>query len=367
MRLTIQAADLHAVLEVASAATDARRSVLPVLGCVLLEAGPDQRLLAVGTDLERRAWHAAPAEVAQPGALAVAPKPLAELLAAVGEREQVQLTVEGARVTATAGQATVRLAGLPAEEFPAGVDFTTPAAEVSLPGAALASALGAVEHAAARDMSRPVLAGVELVVADGWLAITAADGFRLAHRRVPVAAESRLAVIVPARALGAAVKLAHLAEVARLATDAAGRAMLVESSAGAWSIPVIAEQFPDWRRIVPQDSPVRLRVASAELLRALGLARSVPTEMARLEIQADGLVVRAVDGDQEATMSVAAELLAGGPGRIALNRRYLAEAAAALDAEAVVLAMSGPARPVLLTADGDEAGLQVVMPMHVER
>lgn len=383
MKLTIAPGYLRAALTVALSSVPSRTPVLPVLGCVLLDATPDGGLIVSGTDLDSRSSRTVPAEVSAAGAVALPPAPLRSFLDAVVDSEPITLTVDGKhKAELISGRTRVRVAGFDPESFPVAPSFGDPSCDLTLSAEALRILVSSVAHAVAPDDSRPVLAGILLQVTDGTLTAVTADGYRLAMRSVEVEPGADLDVIVQGKALIRAARLAGDATSARLMVDA-GRSMLqVDTESGVWSMRLVDGQFPGFRRVIPKDAPVAVTVDRDDLTRAMRLIKSAMNEttddkgrtyktvMARLTIGADSVEVSAkgTDGDQEAEITLPATLERGEGLTITINGAYLTDAIGAIDTSRVTFEMAGPASPVILRPAGDgRDALQVLMPMHDAR
>lgn len=362
MKLTISAHALRSALDVAAKAVGRDRG-LPILGNVLLEAAADGRLVATGTDLRARAQKAVPADVAQPGAACLPPKAINDALDAAPHGADLTIAV-GAnhRAVLTCGRTVVKVAGQDAEGFPAAPSFSSPSASFELGAEAFRDAVGSVAFAAATDDGRPSIVGVLIEGRDGELALTAADGKRIAYRAIAVDGVPDLSIVVPAdRLRQASSAIAKAIGAVRLSVDGMRSHLAIESAIGEWSIKLIEGTYPDLsraRRMVPT---TLIGVDRAELLRAAKLVINVMTAIegdgkstratkAILSIGADGLEIRAGEAgaDHEATTTIDADLERGEPLTVALNSGSLKDALDALASQRVTLELEGPNRPILV-------------------
>lgn len=279
-------------------------------------------------------------------------------------------------VVATCGRYTAKLNGLAADDFPA-LPTVESDTTLRLPAKMLRKAIGQVAFATAMDDTRPVLASVLVKTEGETLTLAAADGFRLAVRTVALGATvaQPITLLIPGQSLR---------ELLHALPDTDDEVEL--AAAGSWAAftwphgrllsRLIEGQFPDYARIIPTDPPTRITVPKAELLASVATARvfsrdnSGIVRMAVIPEDDDGPTRLRVDsssaelGDQTNALTVALE---GEPCEIAFNGHFLNDAIDALDGPEVVLGLSGPTTPGLVTALGSESQIQVVMPMHVAR
>ena len=189
----------------------ATRTTLPITNNVLL-ATDQGRLKLEATNLEMAISCWLGAKIETEGAITVPARLLAEF---IGSLPNDKVTISLSPKTKTLGlkcaRFEARISGVDAKDFPPIPkikDGVTTKVEVE----ALRQGIGQVVFAAATDESRPVLTGVSAEFDGDLLTLAAADGFRLAVYKLPLAASvsEKTTAIIPARTL---------AELNRLATD----------------------------------------------------------------------------------------------------------------------------------------------------
>lgn len=122
-------------------------------------------------------------------------------------------------------------------------------------GADLWRSVMAVERSAAKDYSRPVLAGILMEVEPHAITFAAADGFRLSvssldrkgHNLVPNKVLFRKEPFV------AFVKRAKKADEIHITLRGDAWTLVNVQDAESVTMPVIDGTFPDWRQIMPRD------------------------------------------------------------------------------------------------------------------
>lgn len=123
----------------------------------------------------------------------------------------------------------------------------------SIVGADLYRAVIAVERSAARDNSRPALAGIHMEIAPDRVLFVAADGFRLSHAGVPITGHERAGTSV-------LLRRDQLVQTARAMRKA--KAVTLEPMGGDYwlfrapemrlvtAVSVIDSLFPNWRAVI---------------------------------------------------------------------------------------------------------------------
>ncbi|MFN8526075.1 MAG: DNA polymerase III subunit beta [Chloroflexota bacterium] len=360
----------------------ATRGTLPVLSNVLLQTDEGRlKLAATNLELTISAWVGAKVEA--DGAVTLPARLLSEYVGLLTAGEPLHLEMKGTKVHLACGRFEANISGIDADEFPP-IPTVGGGESFALPAAALKQAIQNVAFAAAPDDSRPVLAGVLVTIAEGRLTLAAADGFRLAVRRLDVSASGApdLTMIVPARALN---ELARglpddESEEVRVAATPDRNQVLFQYKSAELVSRLIDGQFPDFNRIIPKESKTRVTVQTGDLLRATRAAQVFARDnsmIVRLELtpperQDDmalgSIVVTATSaeiGDNTGEVDASVE---GEAQQVAFNGRYLRDALESLDAQQAFLEITGPASPGLIRpADGDNSYFHVIMPMHVAK
>ena len=359
----------------------APRSTLPVLGNVLLATdGGQLKLAATNLELTVVCWVGA--KVEEEGAITLPARLLADYVGLLSAGEPLNLELKGKKAHLSCGRSEANISGIDAEEFPA-IPSVSGGISLKIPAPRLKEAINQVVFAAAPDDSRPVLAGVQMSVSGGKLTMAAADGFRLAVRKIDLGDMEipDLTMIVPAKALTEVARgLPNDDEVeVEIAVTADQSQVLFRHRQAEVVSRLIEGQFPDFNRIIPQNSKTRVTLQTADFLRATKAAQVfardnsmivrlnlVPAEggdeaLGRVTVAATSAEIGDNTGDVDA--SVEGEAM-----QVAFNGRYLRDALEALDAQQAFLEVTGPASPGLIRpASGPNGYIQVIMPMHVAR
>ncbi len=354
----------------------AQKGPLPILANVLLEAEDGQLRLAA-TNLDQAIETRIGCRVEEGGRVTVPAKLLADFVASLpAEPVTLQLEPRTFSLEVVCNRFQAKLRGLDPEDFPAlpQVDGEPLA---TLPADLFARAVASVAVAAGTDDARPALTGLLFVFEGETLAMAAADGFRLAERRValPAAVSEPQQLLIPARPLAEAVRICLDAgeEVEIYALE--GRQQVALRADGLLFVTrLIQAQFPDYQRIIPEGYTTRV-VAETEALRK---AVKVTALFAQ---DRSGTVLLRVEGGGELTpgqlhVSASSQEVGGGAtsldvtvqgeeGEIAFNARFLSDALAAIETPQVALEFTTPTAPGVFRPVGEEGYLHIVMPISL--
>src|SRR5215207_8734266 len=202
MKVTCLQENLAKGLSVVNRAV-AARTTLPITQHVLLATdGGRLKLAATNMEIALSCWIGA--KVEEEGTVTLPARFLTPFVDSL-PNDKLALTLQprGRQVKIQCGRNQATIGGMDADDFPP-IPTVEGDATVRLDPSALRKALTQVVFAAATDDSRPVLTGVHTKVEGAEMTLAAADGFRLAVHRLPLAEASKAAfeVIIPARAFG---------------------------------------------------------------------------------------------------------------------------------------------------------------------
>jgi DNA polymerase-3 subunit beta len=329
------------------------RPPVPVLAGLMLDAS-DGRLVLSSFDYEVSGRVEIAADIAEPGVALVSGRLLADISRSLPSRP-VEVTTDAAKVVVTCGSSRFSLLTLPVEDYPALPDM--PSASGSLRGDSFAAAVAQVSIAAGRDDTLPVLTGVRLEIDGEKITMAATDRYRLAVRDLAWTPEqSGLSAIalVPARTLADTAKsLAGADKVTVALASGSGAEGLVgfEGAGRRTTSRLLDGEFPKYRSLLPDESPIRATVETAALIEsvrrvALVAERNTPI---RLSFTDGSVTLEAGSGDEaQASESLDAQLT-GEDISIAFNPGYLLDGLGALDATHAQLSFTASTRPAVIS------------------
>ncbi len=357
----------------------ATRSTLPMASNILLASdGPRLRLAATNLEIGITTWVGA--KVEQEGAVAVPARLLAEFIASLPP-EKIELTLNPRNRTLNlrCARYEANIRGADPEEFP---PLPTVEGEptTTLDPKTLHDAIGQVAFAAASDDTRPALAGVLCALENDVLTLAAADGYRLAVRRIALgsAVPEKIDVIVPARAMQEVARLAADADEAIAVSIAPNRGhVLFNTSSVNLVSRLIDANFPNYTQIIPTRFNTRVLVNTAEFQKATKIAFLFARDAANIvrlqfipgeeEMQPGRMIASAAATDLGDNASELDAIVEGNATQIAFNAKYLLDVLGVLGTGQLALEVTSPSSPGVVKPVGDDGYLHVIMPMHVAK
>lgn len=270
----------------------------------------------------------------------------------------------GARIEG--GRAEFSLSTFPVEDF-----ARPPSGEVgetcSVDSVELARALKQVGRAASTDEGRPVLTGVLWVMDGETLRVVATDSYRLAVSEVAIKqGPSEGQAIIPARALAEFSR--HLSGGAEAAEIKLGSAQAVLSVGKIHLVTRLIEgEFPNWRRLLPEDQTNRLEVPKDEFEAAVarvGLVAQVNTPV-KFHLGPEVQLTATESGVADATEFVEGATYTGQEMVTAFNPRFFIDGLEGIEGDTAVLDLTEPTKPATLGGDGQAGYTYLVMPVRL--
>jgi len=376
MRLTCLQENLNRGLSVVGRAV-ATRTTLPITNNVLL-AADQSRLKLAATNLEMAITCWIGAKVGEEGAITVPARLLTEFINSLpNDKVDINLPSQTKTLELKCARFEARISGVDAKDFPP-IPKIEEGIATKVEVEALRQGITQVVFAAATEESRPVLTGVDAEFDGDLLTLAAADGFRLAVYKLPLATpvDQKTRVIIPARTL---------AELNRLMTDQEEAVEITVNPNKSQALfrlkdielvsQLVQGTFPDYAQLIPQSYNTRVVVDVAAFLRAAktaaifardgsGIVRLVITPGEELTPGKITIAARSEEiGDDVGEIDAVVE---GEEAKIAFNGKYLIDVLGVLHESQVALETTNPSSPGVIRPVGVDNYIHVVMPMFVQ-
>jgi DNA polymerase-3 subunit beta len=376
MRLTCLQENLSRGLSVVGRAV-ATRTTLPITNNVLLETDQSRlRLTATNLEMATSCWIGA--KVEEEGAITVPARLLTEFINSLpNDKIEVSLS-QRTTLELKCARFEARISGVDAKDFPP-IPKVEAGIATKVTVEALQRGISQVVFAAATEESRPVLTGVSADFEGDLLTLAAADGFRLAVHKLPLAASvgQKTTVIIPSRTLAELNRLmVDQEEAVDITVDPDKSQALFRLKDIELVSQLVQGAFPNYAQLIPQSYTTRTVVEVAAFLRATKTAAIFARDgsgIVRLmmvpgggEMKPGKMTVAARSeevGDDVGEMDAVIE---GEEAKIAFNGKYLADVLSVLHEEQVALEITTPSSPGVLRPVGVDNYVHVIMPMFVQ-
>jgi DNA polymerase-3 subunit beta len=348
----------------------ATRTTLPITNNVLL-ATEQSRLKLAATNLEIAISCWLGAKVEQEGAITLPARLLTEFVNSL-PNDRIDLSLSQHTLELKCARFEARISGIDAEDFPP-IPKVGDGMAYQIEPEALRFAISQIVFATASEDTRPVLTGVCCEFEGETLTLAAADGFRLAVHKAPLATPAAVGgeVIIPGRSLQELARLlADQEELVEIAINSNKSQILFRLKDVEIFSQLIQGAFPNYKQLIPQSYSTRAVVSTAEFLRATKTASIFARDgsgIVRLQVTPEGKMSISARSEQIGdNLGEIDAKVEGEAAKIAFNGRYLLDVLSVLRESEVALEITTPSSPGLIRPIGSDNYIHVVMPMFVQ-
>ena len=343
-----------------------RRQTMPILSNVLIVA-KDGELSITATDLEVELVAQANVDVQAGGEITVSGRKLLDICRALPEGADIAVGVSGEKLQIRSGRSKFALATLPAAEFPSVEDIKA-SQTIPVSQEVLGRLIDKTHFSMAQQDVRYYLNGMLLETGGQHIRAVATDGHRLAlcQAELDGGELEEQQVIVPRKGVLELQRL--LSGEGTVDVVLGANHARIQLDGIRFTSKLIDGRFPEYERVIPQDSSNELR-ADAGVLRG-GLQRTAILSNEkyrgiRLIIRDNAVVLQAHNPEQEEAEEELEVAYSGDDIEIGFNVNYLLDAIGAVDGEEVALSVVDSNSSCLIRAPETDDCKFVVMPMRL--
>jgi DNA polymerase-3 subunit beta len=369
MKLTILQESFSKVLNNAQRFTS-NRAQLPILGNIHLSA-EKTKLVVSSTNLEISLSTSVGAKIEKEGEITVPSKTISEVVNNLPagpiqieeEKEQIKITTSSFKST---------LSGMNASDFPKIPKNLKEA--VVFPKEAFLEALSQVSFASSVDETRPILTGVLMLFKKDSLVLVATDGFRLSQKRIKTEKTPEgESVVVPKNILVEVARIGAEANEICFSLNKKENQIIFGLDDAILSSRTLEGEFPNFEKIIPKESGIKITLDKEELLRGVKLASVFARENANIVkflIKKDALAVFAESsssGKQETEIEAKIEAEKSPKDfEIAFNYRFLEEFLHSVKGEEIKIELNDSSSPGIFMDTKNSDYLHLIMPVRVQ-
>ena len=335
------------------------------------------RLKLAATNLEMAICHWIGAKVEEEGSITVPARLLTEFVNSLPVGEKVDMKLVGKTLELRCARFEARISGVDAADFPP-IPKVDEGIKTKVDTATLRQAINQVAFAAATEESRPVLTGVDAQFEGNLVTLAAADGFRLAVYRMPLATavKEKAEVIIPGRTLNEINRLiADDEETVDITVNPNKSQVMFHLKKTQLVSQLVQGTFPKYSQLIPQNFAGRATVTVTDFLRACKMASIFARDgsgIVRLimtpggELTPGKIVISSKSEELGEDIGEIDAAVEGQEAKIAFNGKYLTDVLSVLKEQKVTLETTNPSSPGVIKPVGTDTYLHVVMPMFVQ-
>jgi DNA polymerase-3 subunit beta len=343
----------------------ASKPAIPILANILIEAMDDQVILTA-TDLTVSMRCYMDAKVVEEGAISLPGRKLFQLIRELTS-PQIKISATTNEIAEiTTGTSVFKINGMNKAEFPQLPDLTG-SPELQLSAATLKEMLSKTAFSAAREDSRYMLNGVQVVIANQKAHFIGTDGKRLAKVSAAISIDPTVQgqFVLPLKAVEEMIKILDESDNQVTLTLSPDKVAL-EAGSQTLIAKLLSGQYPDVERVIPAKLNHQFAIHREELmslLRQVSLFTSENSSSVRFSFETGQLHLSATSSEiGEGRVSMAVDF-AGPRLEIAFNPYYFLDILRHSKDETVRFGLNDAHNPGLVT-DSTQA-LFVIMPMRL--
>jgi DNA polymerase-3 subunit beta len=342
------------------------KPAFPALANVLIEAVNGEIILSA-TDLTTSMRASTEATVIEEGSIALPAKKFFQLVRELTAPQIKISTLANDTVEITSGSSVFKIHGMNKSEFPA-LPAVSTGTQITIPATLLKELLSKTSFSIAKEDNRYVLTGLLLQIQEKKATFISTDGKRLAkaYANIEIDASFQASYILPLKAVEEIIKILddsqNISSIYLMHDKICleyGRILLMTK--------LLAGQYPDVEKVIPETTPIQITLHREELLSLLRQVSLFTTELtgsALFTFEEGQLGLSATKFDVGES-SVSMPVNYSGPKlEIAFNPFYLHDILRHSKDETILLSLNNPFLPGVLT-DASTA-LYVIMPMRLK-
>ena len=366
MKFTCEKTDLVNAISVASR-TVAVRSAIASLEGILLKAG--MSVMLTGYNLETGITVSMDADISETGSCIMPAKLFFEIVRKLPD-EAVSISVdENFKVSIKAGISSFTITAGSAEDYPELPEVESNKG-IYIPQNKMREMISGTIFSASENFARPVHTGCLFEIENECVTVVAVDGYRLALRRYfpEESLERTVKFVIPAAALKECEKI--LEDEGNAVLYLGPKHILITMGAATLVCRILEGDFLDWRRVLPQDNPIKLTSNVSQLQNSIERVGIVISEKIKSPVrckfglnEAQFQTVSTI-GEAHDSCSMAGD---GKDLEIGFNCRYLLDALRAVETDEVCLELVNGLSPIVLTpCDGSGSFAYMVLPVRLK-
>ncbi len=354
---------LHRIVE--------KKSTIPVLSNIKIEADADLKFTATNTDLE--IIEKVDGNVNEKGSITIPAHVLNDIVRKLPDQDvELKTSSDESNIIIKSGNSEFTLPTLPASDFPVMTTSSMPF-KFKLACDDLIKLIDKTKFAVSTEETRYFLNGIyfHTLEKDGkeLLRAVATDGHRLARQDVksPEGAKGMPSIIIPRRVI---------AELRSLLDDTSDDITIETSEAKARfsfgnatiTSRLIDGKFPDYEKVIPTSNDKEMEVDCKMFSEAVDRVSSVSYEKSKaikLKLGKSKLTLLASTPDSGSAVEDLEVQYDSDAMEIGFNSRYILDIADQIEGKFVKFIISDPSSPAILTELDDASTIYVLMPMRI--
>ena len=368
MKFSCLQENLEKGLQTVSKAVPVKGS-LPILTNILFST-EDGKLKLSATNLETAITTYVPCSIQEDGAITIPAKLIREFVSNLPP-STINAHLTGHTLHLSSDKTKSKFNGITADEYPELPTFPKDSKAIELDPKVFADAISFVAFASGTDDSRPIFSGVYLKCDGKLLTIACTDGFRLSEKLLELGKKCEpFSAIIPAKTLLEVSRVfASSAEPLLFALNGNENLALFKSEDTTVATRIIDGEYPDYKKIIPQEKTLSADFSTADFIEAVKLTNVFAKEgnnAIKVRFDPSG-VIRIMSLSEEAGEHVS-ELsgeIDGDMVEIAFSSKYLLDYLNNIKTETITFVTKGNVAPCIFKSGIHPNFIHIIMPMQI--
>ena len=349
-----------------------KKNTLPILSNIYLEA-KNNFLTLSATDMDLSMKDKVDCNIIEEGSTTVPAHTLYDIIRKISDNSEVEIiSNDGKLLSLRAGKSKFSLGCLPKEDFPI-IEVGDLENELNLQSQDLLKLINKTKFAVSNEETRYFLNGIYFHIQNesgsNKLSIVATDGHRLAKFDLDFEDKTNNipGIIIPKKTVNELHKLLLDFEGSiQIKLDSNKIVFFIGSSILISKL--IDGNFPDYKRVIPNDNNNILKVNRQKLSLAVDRVSTITNEKSpviKFKLLKDIINLSSVNNENGTATEDLETQYAGSEIQIGFNSKYILDMINNLEDEEITLSFKDSSSPVIGTEDSNNNLIYVLMPMRV--
>lgn len=339
------------------------KTTIPIMTGILFSANHNGLTITAGNTSIFMKGHIAPDdfELTEVGSIVLDGKQIIEIVKKVDD--EISVEVNNLDVKIRSGKSKFELSGLDPEEYPQFPDVK--GERIILPALDLRKLIDKTLFATSTNETLPILTGLHFLLENQQIVVTGTDRHRLSRTVYKTNSSTEMSTVLANVSLKEFVKVIDKGEVE---ISIENDRFLAKTKGITFFSKVLVGKYPDVDSMITGKYKTIISANLLNLTSALErvsiIAREEKTHLVRLAIGTE-LEFSAKSGGKTAIEVIEIDKILGDDFLIGLNAKFLLEALKAISGERVRIHFTENISPIIITAEGNDDDLHLILPYRI--
>jgi len=372
MQVTLKQDELNFALHTVGKAINTNNT-LPILSNILIKA-TENNLIFSATNLEIAITLNLLSRVDKTGEITIPAKLFSSYINLL-PNEDIELTSdENNHLKVKSKKSETLIKGLKATDFPSLPKIKDESKIIKVNAKKLEKAINETVFSASTNTTRPILSGIYINAENKELTLAATDSYRLSETKISLntslSEDEKTNCVIPARTMMEVSKILSNFNKEEVVITISKNQILFEIDSIQLISRLIEGAYPDYTKIIPNDSKTHIKINSVNLSQALKRINLFAKELnnsIHLDINSDTqkLTISTEETKLGAEKTEIDVEITGENNKISINSQYLLDVLSIKEGEKIILEIKEALSPVKVSSEKNSDYTYIIMPLKV--